>query len=959
MTLLNDRGHVRTAPPQSSLDYNALLSAGIGQCQALGSDHWTDYNEHDPGVTTLEQLCYALTDLAYRAGFSVPDLLAEDADGGKPGYTSLYTGDRALSSAPLTRYDYRKMAHSMARSAGLANFKNLWLEPVTVQGVGGLYDMQVEVYDDSGDQSALLAACREVFFVHRNLCEDLRHAAVLEPCGITVDARIELDAGVPPEQAMAGILYALQDMLVPFVPIESVGRRLAGGQSPDEVFLGPLLECGHIADEYLRPRRLRVDGSDATAAILAVPGVRSLDGLSLGTDKGTPDATGISIGAQQVPRLAPSIFAARVDWGGLVLTRRGQPLPVDGDAVHRLLQQMLGALHASASAAANVAIAYSRLPVGRPRNVARYVSVQRHFPHTYGIGPGGVAAGLAQDEDQLQQQAVRRAQARQLKAWLLHFEQMLADCGAQLANAGRLLSLDPDLAQTYFCQSLPDLPEGPPDMIELLRSPAAPAPLPRPGDRHTAHVDIPGGLGLRSRAYDDAGGAAAAAAAMLERGGDEDAYVLRPLPADPRAGELWILKARDGGALAVGTRLYAGADQADSDKQAMIAHLRLLAADAGARSRDLRIVSHGSCGAQLVADEGEVLLAADGMTAAEQSEWTARLLREGCNPANYRAAPQADGGRQVQLLRQGAVLAEGARRYPDGHAAAAAIAAMVALVQTLCCNDAAQRLHLRFQPPLAPPAPSRPGKAAYEAGIRALAAADDPWRARRNRFLDHLLARFDETFRDDALRQADPRSVSDPEAFDQDLIDNKLQFLAYFIDRCPEHDTRDQRMAYGLSGGRMRGIGRGPARTGPMHGSGLAARLELLLATPRDPATGQPSDRLYVVEHLLLLPAPPPDGIDAGFYAHRLSVVLPASKPRFQSPAMRALAEQLVAENCPAHLQADCLWLEAPALDEFERLYRDWRAARGMADSGQADSGQASAMLAAFIGRNDPAGAAA
>ena len=56
--------------------------AGVGKqrlalrlAQTLSGHAWTDYNLHDPGVTMLEQLCYALTDLVYRADFPVADHL--------------------------------------------------------------------------------------------------------------------------------------------------------------------------------------------------------------------------------------------------------------------------------------------------------------------------------------------------------------------------------------------------------------------------------------------------------------------------------------------------------------------------------------------------------------------------------------------------------------------------------------------------------------------------------------------------------------------------------------------------------------------------------------------------------------------------------------------------------------------------------------------------------------------
>ena len=40
-----------------------LREMGIEEIQKLSGKIWTDFNLHDPGVTILEQLCYALTDL--------------------------------------------------------------------------------------------------------------------------------------------------------------------------------------------------------------------------------------------------------------------------------------------------------------------------------------------------------------------------------------------------------------------------------------------------------------------------------------------------------------------------------------------------------------------------------------------------------------------------------------------------------------------------------------------------------------------------------------------------------------------------------------------------------------------------------------------------------------------------------------------------------------------------------
>ena len=56
-------------------DYYRLRQEGIGFISQMGSRYWTDYNTHDPGITILEGLCYAITDLAYCTGWDIKDIL--------------------------------------------------------------------------------------------------------------------------------------------------------------------------------------------------------------------------------------------------------------------------------------------------------------------------------------------------------------------------------------------------------------------------------------------------------------------------------------------------------------------------------------------------------------------------------------------------------------------------------------------------------------------------------------------------------------------------------------------------------------------------------------------------------------------------------------------------------------------------------------------------------------------
>ena len=92
----------------SSEDYNFLREEGQKYLEALGSELWTDYNIHDPGVTILEALCFAISDLGYRTEFDIKDILEDDPDGA-PVPQLLFTAGEILTCNPVTETDWRKV----------------------------------------------------------------------------------------------------------------------------------------------------------------------------------------------------------------------------------------------------------------------------------------------------------------------------------------------------------------------------------------------------------------------------------------------------------------------------------------------------------------------------------------------------------------------------------------------------------------------------------------------------------------------------------------------------------------------------------------------------------------------------------------------------------------------------------------------------------------------------------
>ncbi|SHF18483.1 hypothetical protein SAMN05443144_10658 [Fodinibius roseus] len=120
-------------PPEfKSMQYDTLRELAIQRIQELAGKRWTDYNSHDPGVTMLEVFSYAITDLGYRTDFDIKDLLAREGTG-DPDPRNFYTAARILPCRPLTLQDYRRLLIDVEvvdeedEGCRYAGVKNAWL----------------------------------------------------------------------------------------------------------------------------------------------------------------------------------------------------------------------------------------------------------------------------------------------------------------------------------------------------------------------------------------------------------------------------------------------------------------------------------------------------------------------------------------------------------------------------------------------------------------------------------------------------------------------------------------------------------------------------------------------------------------------------------------------------------------------------------------------------------------
>jgi hypothetical protein len=442
------------------MDYDFLRREGLRQLERMAGQLWTDFNTHDPGITILEQLCYALTDLAHRINYELPDLLTR---AGEPTYDSLYGPAQILTSQPVTLSDWRKLV------IDVEGVKNAWIEKVEAQQpplyfqagenalslqaetltaepvyLKGLYRVLVDISDllyIDGAVEQREGVLREVarrLHAYRGLGEDFEEIRWLDPQEIQLQARIEIEAVEDAEAILLDIYRRIAAYISPPVGFYSLSQLLEAGKRVDEIFEGPLLEHGFIAAEALQQaqRRDSLRTSDLIREIMAVPGVRAVRTISISAG-GAPEAWSLSLDPNKAPKLNPRSSTISLERNRLVVG-------LDRERVLAAYYQQLREAAASKQA---LDLAVLQPPPGRDRQVESYYSLQHHFPATYGIGALGLPESASPQ---------RRAQAQQLKAYLLFFDQLLANYFSQLAHVRELFSFSGQNGRTYFSQPITD-----------------------------------------------------------------------------------------------------------------------------------------------------------------------------------------------------------------------------------------------------------------------------------------------------------------------------------------------------------------------------------------------------------------------------------------------------------------------------------------------------------------------
>lgn len=305
------------------------------------------------------------------------------------------------------------------------------------------------------DQAVMSAKSR--LHGHRNLDEDYCRIAgiVVDDVAACADVEVLPDADI--ERVQAEIWFEIEQYFNPPVPFYSLNELMDVGTPVENIFNGPALESGFIKANDLGAADLKTElrTSDLVNRLMDIEGVVAVNNLLLtkydeegNIVKGAADPTWqdgapifdpgkssaswlLVIGDRHQPRL-------HHNQSRFLFYKNGLPFLPRKDEAYDILVQLRGEAERPKLQGSPEDLP---IPAGTFRHPEDYAPVQYAFPLTYGIGLEGLPSHAS---------ALRRAQAKQMKAYLMVFEQLLGNAFAQIANTAKLFSLDPNVDRTYF-----------------------------------------------------------------------------------------------------------------------------------------------------------------------------------------------------------------------------------------------------------------------------------------------------------------------------------------------------------------------------------------------------------------------------------------------------------------------------------------------------------------------------
>jgi len=415
--------------------------------QMLSGKEWTDYNAHDPGVTILEALCYALTEVEYKLDFAIEDILY-----GLPSDATInleenafFLAEKILTTAPVTEADYRKLIIDK-----VAAVNNAWLVKK-----GDAYEVLLLKKKDV-EAAIAIKETQKLLQKYRSYGTKFKAIKIAKFDYIPLNVDIFVNNQMDVEEILAQLFFNLNETILnPNPHRQPFGELVEEGANYHDIFDGPQMQHGIIKKENLTPITKSLSAIKIKKIIAATAGIDMIDHFVFtkreipaetqeSTTKKESTAEKIEIAEDSVPFFTPILkennqsgkpnqaVNTKKDFNTIRVFKNQEPIKgINYDLVHDLLIRM--ALRTRRDYILNNKNQSSSYVLSaRNRNIQEYYSIKNDFPLVYGLQNKGYSVI----------QNFESHNGDQLKAYLLPFEQILANTFMRLAHLRDVFSIN-------------------------------------------------------------------------------------------------------------------------------------------------------------------------------------------------------------------------------------------------------------------------------------------------------------------------------------------------------------------------------------------------------------------------------------------------------------------------------------------------------------------------------------
>lgn len=422
-------------------NFELLQERGLAYIQEHSSKAWSNLNPSDSGVTILEQLCFAFTELGYCNNFPIKDILT-NREGELLIKNQFYLPENILTITPITLQDYIK--YLIDRVEGVKNVTAEALK-TTLNQVRGAYQFElllsdyalIEEVTEQGNNPVCNAAFFELNYA-RNLGEYFFTPNYLLQKSYQVNGILEVDARFELVEVLKNIQYQVNNYIFPNVTQTGYPNLKEKGLTTNDIFNGPILKNGWIPDASMQAKKDTIKNFEVMKEIRLVPGVVSISNVSFLENKlKTSEIT------SQENEILFLDFVQSYDTGTFIVMSEGVQKKelIKVEQIKDLVEMEQPKNQVDSVAAVQMA---PHLPKGKYRDIDDYYSIQHTFPQSYGLGLNSPTGN---------ETPFQKAQTSQLRGYLTLYDQALINQFAQLANLGKLFSFKNSITGTPYDQS--------------------------------------------------------------------------------------------------------------------------------------------------------------------------------------------------------------------------------------------------------------------------------------------------------------------------------------------------------------------------------------------------------------------------------------------------------------------------------------------------------------------------